>query len=228
MTITKIYNPEDTALLEDNKTYNYGIRYKIYAGSFSGTVYSSRSLIKFDLSSLPSDITINSAKVYLRCLSQESYSDYYVNFHRSLVRWFEGTEDTDPPGYNDDGSTYNRRNENDSARLDWVGGYSSGGASGDVWAAAYTDRDLITNTGEWFLWEVKDDIQDFVDGVHTNHGWFVLGDEGQEDTEKGFASEQHDTSSLRPYIEIDYDLVTPSVPSGVSGCCEEMSARRAR
>lgn len=218
MTTTIIYSPEDTYIDEDDKTDNHGANDTIHVGKYEtdSIDYNLRGLMKFDLSSLSPDITINNAKVSLFCYAQQSPIDRYVTFYRSLVQWFEGVEDRGTPAPGEDGSTYRWRNHNGS--VIWVGGVGTGGVSGDDWDATMTAQKLITTVGAWYEWDVAADIQDFVDGVHTNHGWFMLGEEDKDDSEKNFRSEQASSSELRPFLTID-STPAVTVPPTLTGCC---------
>lgn len=222
MTILVLYDPDDTFITDEDSVVNNGASVDLLIGDL-GTGEHFRSLLKFDIGSIPADATINSAVLSLYCYAQESETDYTAFVHRALVEWFEGVMDWDDPG-DTDGSNWYERNGNNQATEDWVGGYDSGGVSGDDWDATETDEAEVVDVGERVEWDLAADVQDFLDGVEDNHGWFILGEEGIDSSRKFFYSTDSADEDLHPKLTIDY---TPSetVPAGVASCCGPMDER---
>ena len=188
----------ETQIQDTAPTYNFGISALFRAGQFTGTTIKIRGLLKFsDISLLPANATINSAQVKLNCETEASTTDRNVAIHRALTQWFEGAKDTAVPDVGQDGSTWNLRNANGSVA--WAGG--AGGGSGSDYTAAATDTVLITAPGV-FTWNVAADVQDFVDGAATNHGWWLIGDQVNADSGKRFTASDGATPANRPILMV--------------------------
>lgn len=190
----------DTEITIAAPTANFGARTDFHAGySTVGNTY--KGLIKFDLSSLPDNAIIISATLSLYCTAEDSTSDATVNVRRSLVEWYEGVKNGVAPDAGQDGSTWNLRNANGSVA--WASG-GAGGGSGTDYASSATDSKSITTTGQFFDFNVKADVQAFLNGSATNHGWWILVDAILATNRKYFASSDSATAAQRPKLVIVY------------------------
>ncbi|MDQ3191756.1 MAG: DNRLRE domain-containing protein, partial [Bacteroidota bacterium] len=75
-----------------NNNYGSNAAFRAVAGTIGGVPYYQRSLIKFDLSSIPCDATINDANLYLYGTNHNPASgNNSVYFHRVTGSWAEST-----------------------------------------------------------------------------------------------------------------------------------------
>lgn len=192
-----------TSNTPQDKTRNYGTTITLSVGWLSGGTPSNpegKALYKFDLSSIPPSAIITSAILSLWCSLEDTSANLNFTLHRSLVEWFEGIKDGAVPT-GEDGSTWDLRNHNGSVA--WVGG--PGGAAGSDYATTPTDTTTVTGTGAFFDWDVTPDVQDFVDGSLTNHGWWLIGDMTVgSGSAKRFRGSDHATVANRPKLTIEY------------------------
>jgi len=193
----------DTTIRKDTATFNYGI--SSYAMINATGAAQARGLIKFDLSSIPSNATISSATLTLYCSSEQTTADVTAKIHRSLVAYFEGAKDGAAPDGGQDGSTWNLRNANGSVA--WVGG--AGGAAGSDYATDVTVSVSITAPSAFYDFNVLADVQAFVAGTATNLGWWVV--HGNESASWKTFSSSTAGAANRPKLVVEY-----TVPSGSS------------
>jgi hypothetical protein len=213
----------DTHIRQFSPTANFGTTTNFSAGIDVSTSAKRRILIKFDISSLPPNAIVSSAILSLYCLTEVVSNDFDIAAHRSLVDWYAGLKNASAPDAGQDGSTWNLRNANGAVA--WVGG--AGGASGSDWAASATDTTSITNTGQFFDWDVTADVQDWADDLVVNYGWWLIGVEsGGTTTLKTFvSSEDSSRPDFYPKLTITYstaDLVGTS--SGVAAATAIITA----
>lgn len=142
-----------------------------------------RALVQFDLSSIPSCVTVSDARLRLRITAPDTTLRTY-EVHRLTASWTEGD------GTASSGVTWSTRDGSTS----WMT------AGGDFIAAA-TDA-VATGTAAAFLeWNVTADVQAFLAGTAANAGWLV-----KDDTESGtgvefiFASKDNATVSHQPQL----------------------------
>jgi hypothetical protein len=175
----------DTYIEQANPTSNRGTNTTVQVGNLAGSLF--RGLLEFDLSSVDPSWVIVSATLNLDWNTETNTTDRIFSIHRSLVEWFETT------------STWNLRNTVGSVA--WAGG--AGGASGSDWSATATDTVNVTSLTFLSL-DVTFDIKGFLDGSFTNHGWWILGEEGVSDSKKSFISSDSGTALSRPELVIEY------------------------
>lgn len=189
----------DTWLLQPQVNYNYGVSVNIETGRLDAN-QKRRGLLAFDLSSIPAGATLVSATLTLVCLGETVSTDLDVSVHRALVQWYEGAKNGAAPDASTDGSTWNYRNYNGS-----VAWGAAGGLSGTDYDATPTDTTLITGTSA-HDWDVLADVEDWYGETADNYGWFIIGDEGTQDSRKFFASSDNATAGNRPKLVIEYTL----------------------
>lgn len=201
----------DTEISQYNPTINFALRSEFYAGRRSTGEYQ-RPLIKFDLSSVPATATILSATLTLRCTSEDTTLDVTFTLRRSLVEWFEGNKSGEVP--TEDGSTWNYRNHNGSVA--WSGG-AGGGAGGDyVISSEAVGSFTVTASNTYVSCDVTSDVQAFIDGTWTNHGWWILPVSTGLGTRKEFASSSSATGDYRPKLVVEYTWPIEGESEGTS------------
>lgn len=195
---TVVLNPSaDAPIISATPTTNYGTLNILETGDLSPSASAYiRSLIKFDVSSIPSNAIIVSAKLELyesTAYDSNGVGSWSVNVHRVLVDWNEAQV------------TYNNR------------------LTGTAWTVAGAGQDVLitpsatitldaTAAAAFVSWEshgLRDDVQRWVQGTLANYGWWMIAPsvEAQGTTQLGgniFASRDHATAGIRPKLTITY------------------------
>src|SRR5690606_27030843 len=107
------------------------------------------ALVKFDLSSIPSNAIIVSATLSLYQFEETSTTDFIYTARRSLQQWYEGIRNGENPA--EDGSTWNHRNANGS--VTWTG---SNAASTSNFSSSSNElaQGTATGNGNWIDFNV--------------------------------------------------------------------------
>ncbi len=190
-------------------TYLYGV---VAPGSNQGTAINIevgrgattslfRTLIKFDVSSIPSNATISSSTLTLYNEGGGGTTEN-IGVYRGLTQWWEGSQNVAPPGAAD-GSTWNYRNNNTGNYVQW-GSNTAGGLSGTDFAVSPTSSTSATYVTGFLNWDVKADVAAWVAGSATNYGLWLIGNEGSTSTYKNFTSSDGATSGNRPQLVVNY------------------------
>jgi len=149
------------------------------------TPYARRPVLKWDLSSITGGSTINSANLQLT-LQSGFNSNMYVDCHRTTT--YTPTNAACWSYYNGSGS--------------W--GTGGGDMDGTATDSVYTDS-THDSAGETHGFDVSADVQDFVDGIETDHGWIVKWQSESTSNRDGkYEPASASTEADRPYIDIDY------------------------
>ena len=182
---TEIIQPStiDTYMYQSNPTTNYGSENKFQVNQNIG--YRQRSLVKFDLSSIPPGVQITSAtlKLYLQYTSAQGRT-YCV--YRLTQSWTET------------GANW--------LRYDGTNPWSSyGGDYTEVGGACST----VPSVNNWMSWVVTDIVKAWIEGSEPNHG-FLIKDSAEGPDEQNYMSQFSSrekpivTENLRPILEITY------------------------
>ena len=150
----EIYPTDDATIKQNGPTANEGdtedLRVRNEFGGYpppEGDGWAWDILIKFDLSSIPSDCTIKSAKLKLYYFKwwDNDPAGRTLNLYRITSDWSEDTVtwETQPSYY-------------------------------DIKTASAT---VPSTTGTWMEWNVTADVQKFVQGELPNYGWRIRDDE---------------------------------------------------
>jgi hypothetical protein len=179
----------DTYISDVNPTTNYGTAAVLYVGELNVGANILRTLIKFDLSSIPSGALINSATLSFYTTGDYSDTDRTWAARRLKRDWVEAQ------------ATWNIY----STGNDW----STAGAT-------HTDDSDLTNMGEATVANnlvngseiqfalTASEVQKMIDGTYANYGWLIKikGAELNDSYELG--SSGNGTSGLRPKLVIEY------------------------
>jgi hypothetical protein len=184
--------------------YNYGVGGSLLLNPDND--WRQYAMLKFDLSSIPSDAIISSAVLTLYLANAGGSGAYNVTVHRALTQWYEGAKNGATPDTGQDGSTWNYRNHNGS--VVWgTGGGTPGGLSGTDFTATATATTSVGAINQSYTWDVLADVAAWVAGTATNYGWWLR--HVTEYTWKSFVSSGGATSSQRPKLVVEY-----TVPGG--------------
>lgn len=205
-------NGIDTSLREFTPTHNFGLSTALASGWDSSTAKKRRGLIKFDLSSIPNGSQVVAATLRLYCSSLTG-SNVEVNVHRSLVQWFEGNQTGGAPPGGEDGSTWNNKNANGATSWGAVGGQSA-----TDYDATATVTTTVTAGSQYYTFDVTEDVQNFLDGVQTNHGWWLINtiESGGTTLLTTFASSDSATAEQRPELQVVYQASIEGTANGTA------------
>ena len=191
----KAYQPVNTISLQPHATegkdawitsgqtnWNYGAHVVMRTQENAGQ----RSLLEFNLSNLPFDVTVINAQL-------ELYVDRLVNsglveIHAVTTSWMEGT--CQGAGCTADGATWDS--------YDGTNTWSTSGSDHVAEAAATTDVDMAAT---WFSWDITALVQDWAKGKRPNFGMLLKTLSGSE---VDFVSSDHTTVSQHPKLTITY------------------------
>ncbi|HUX76333.1 MAG TPA: DNRLRE domain-containing protein, partial [Anaerolineae bacterium] len=156
-----------------------------------------KSLVQFDISSIPAYSTIISATLELHCLAEGAVEDILIQCHALLVDWVEAE------------ATWNVRKTGVAwntagclhATLDYEGGTSQG-------------TDTFTDVGNWLSFDCTDAVTRWYAGTLTNNGlhiWTAVGA-----SYKSYEDSENATADNRPKLTIVYTLPVLSSDYGIS------------
>ncbi len=146
-----------------------------------------RSLLQFDLSSIPPGATVSSAVLYLTKI--EGNDNINVDVYMVSAEWDEGSGGSG--GANGDAS-WNQRKPG----VDWT---TAGGDYGPSIATVHVDGNGV------YDWEVKSAVQQWIDGAD-NFGFLLGSPDGGGNRDQHFASSENPTVGNRPELVIKYTL----------------------
>lgn len=176
-------------------TNNFGVFTSLIVGHTGGVSAKIRTLIKFDLSSLPGNAVISSATFSMYALVDASDNARTFRVFRQRRAWLEGTRSNidDNPAT---GATW--------VRYDLTNNWSSQGGFG----AADCEQTDIGNR-DFTATEALNVFKDFPltpttkTGLDLGNGWLVKADV-ESDDRYDFASSDHATAANRPKLVIVY------------------------
>lgn len=180
-------NPSaDTTILNSNGGGNYGTQGYLAAGEVNNGNDLWRSLMKFDLSSIPASATITNATLSFYVYDNVSNGNGRAKLYLATGSWTET------------GATWNNSNSL----------YNSG--------AVITYVDIIDNTVGTNTWTgLAQTIQNWVNGT-TNNGFFIritsTSDDSENDRAFFFFSREDGIPSRRPLLTVDYTLPSGGFP----------------
>jgi hypothetical protein len=187
---------EDTAIgNKSSSLLNYGGSPATFAVGSYGII--ARSLIRWDISSIPPGSTILSAQMSLYSYQNYTGGIITIDAHRVLKPWIEGTLDA-----------RNRRIDAPDSSC-WT--EYGNGATWDVEGAdGLNDRDaaiISSATNEdigWYSWDITEAVQKWVDGEWANNGLLLKSDNENSDNLKMFAPSEYQDETFRPSLIIEY------------------------
>lgn len=168
--------------------------------------FARRSLLSFDLSSMVGR-TVTNVTLTLHFSQGQSF-DTAASLHRALASWSEGP--SDPEGNEGGGAPALEGDVTWSYRSFATDPWSALGGDFDATASADT---IIGGSFGFYSFSgagLVADVQAWIDGVHANHGWFLLGDESAAGTTKRFDASENPNAALRPTLTVEYAVPAPS------------------
>ena len=205
----------DAAMYEENDERANGAGAYIFAGN-NDNASTRRSLLAFDLSSIPPGSMIQSASLSLY-MSRTQAGDTTVSLHRVTASWTEGP--TDPGGQEGGGRNADLGDVTWRYRTydpDDLPGSPQWNALGGDYVAGVSASTTVGANGfyTWTSAQMAADVQGWLNAPGTNFGWIVRGVETGQKTAKRFNSSENNTASQRPILTVNF---TP--PALTGACC---------
>ena len=179
---------EDTYLSQASTGTNYGSCSRLYTGL--GSSSRARSLVIFDLSSIPAGSTIVSAKLVMTKTGGSNTTATNIGVHRITNQW---TENTGSCTGKSAPANWNQRRTS----TNWTT------AGGDFNATAESTIAVAANAA--YTWDVKNLVQGWVNGTYSNFGLMLKRTTEGTSNQKYFASSEATTASQRPKLDIVYE-----------------------
>jgi hypothetical protein len=216
----------DTTLFADAPNHAHGAG----SGLFIGNIASGaprRSLLLFDVSSLPADVTVLEASLTLyvdRAGIASSNADL-ASLHRLTESWSEGSADGGTGGAGTPGeagdTTWVWRSLGGAAQtVPGVPWRAEGGTFAPVSSAIaeLPSKGVLTFSTTPGL---VADVQGWIERPGSNFGWILLGNEQRDQTARRILSRESVATGLRPELRVRY-VTSPGGP----GCCSDSLAQR--
>jgi hypothetical protein len=144
------------------------------------------TLVRFDLSSIPSDATVESATLSVYGYHLEGDAGFDLGVYRVKQPWLEGD------------ATW----EMATASTAW--GTPGCNSTSTDRAEAASDALTVQATG-WYTWSVRDDVQGMVSAPQTNEGWLLMQPEAMLGVLSMYSSE-YASAGYRPKLEVTYSV----------------------
>ena len=210
----------DTTILSDYTANSNGKGGHIFSGkideSVGGGHYYRRALLRFDLTSIPTNATVQSASLTLTTTRQLN-QDVPFSIHRVNSEWGEGNSNAGEPGGKGASAQINDatwiRRFYDTISWTTPGGDFIPTAS----ASATVGNFLSVPTTTWSGSGVMNDIQAWRTTPANNFGWILIGNESTTDpnanaSAQRFASREYSIATSRPKLTIAYTAPPPLTP----------------
>lgn len=189
--ITGSTDVTDVAINDSTPDSNDGSATDFNVGENSGGPAVVRTLIKFDLSSIPSTATINACYLLLTYNTDQSTNDRAFEIYRLKRAWVEGEATWNNYDTSNTWSTAGASHANDREQFT-INTYSAQIAAPDTTTPGRTSK--ILNTAA---------IEDWTNGTTTNNG-MILQVATETDDDIRYSSSENATAAERPVLVVDY------------------------
>lgn len=221
--VVTITPSKDNTLYEDpNGALSNGAGQHIFAGrtGFTTNVVR-RAVVAFDVAgNVPSGATIDSATLTLH-MSRAAFGATPQTFelNRLLSDWGEGSSDA---AFQEGGGVASTQGDATWRHTFYATQFWST-VGGDFVAQASASQSVAGTTG-FYVWgptpQMTADVQGWLDDPTGNHGWILVGNEGQLQSARRFDSRENLQASVRPTLTIEYTVGSTNgvgrVPDGAS------------
>lgn len=191
----------DNTIYQDNTSNSNGAGDFIFAGNNGGNS-PRRALIRFDLSSIGANATIDQV-TFTAFLSQGNAASVNVSLHRLTADWGESTSNA--PGGEGGGDA---AADGDATWLENFFGSSNWAVPGGDFVVNPSATMVIDETLGSYQWSstgLRDDVASWLDGSQSNFGWILIGDESGPGTAKRFNSRDNVANS--PFLTVHFTPV---------------------
>jgi Disaggregatase related repeat len=194
---------KDALIIDGLSNYNYGVFNIVVVGNSSGDPYITRTLIQFDLSSVPASSVVSGAMLSLYALTDNATSAATYNAYRLKRAWAEGTRG----GTADIGATGVTWSWYDAAGTTWQTAGGDGAndrESGIVGSRDFTATETLNQFKDFSL--TPSLVQEWISGAFSNNGMLIKsGSESSTSKDRyDFASSDNTTAANRPKLEVIY------------------------
>jgi hypothetical protein len=201
LTLTGAGVTSDTTIYSDLSNDNAGGTPFNFAGQ-TVTHGFRRTLLRFDLSSIPTNATVVSATLTLQ-VTRVPGALGTVNHavHRLTASWVEGTVVGSGAGGQAIAGTTSW-NSREHPSVPWTT------PGGDFFPSASATATLAPVLGpvSWNGTALKADVQAWVTGSQPNYGWIIIGDETVNPSAREYAAKENTTPAIRPSLAVQYTL----------------------
>ena len=193
----------DNSMYEESPTFSNGSGIFLFAGATRQTGASPRrALVHFDLSSIPSSATVQSATLQLTMNKTPTGSASVQTIHALTQDWGESTSDAN--GREGQGISAAAGDATWSANFFGTSSWTSPG--GDFVATASASSTVSTLGA--YTWgstpQMVADVQSWLTTPANNFGWLLRGDESQQLTARRYCSRENAEASCRPTLTIAF------------------------
>lgn len=182
----------DTSISSSSATSNFGTAGNLPIGELSGSTSTRNSLLKFDLSSIPSNATITSATLYITIYTDAADNTTTFSVYRMKRAWTES------------GATWNTYDGTNSWQTAGGTGTNDRESTG-IGSRSMSASESVPAEISFSLTASK--IQEMVSGTFTNNG-FMIASSGETDAGYWAYSSNQATTTVRPRLVINYDPAT--------------------
>jgi len=178
----------DTYIAVAYPTTNYGTDTYLWEGYYDSTEWSARSLLKFDLSSIPSGATVTNATLSLYSLTDYSSNISTYAVYRQKRAWVESE------------ATWNIY----STGNNWstAGGFHADDCEQDAIGTREMSASESSGDKSWDLTDSK--VQEWISGSFTNNGILIKATTEANANCYGFRSSDYDLTGYRPKLVVEY------------------------
>jgi hypothetical protein len=179
----------DTSIDSANPTVNYGTGTSMRCGDETSAANACRSLLKFDLSGIPTGSTILTAVLTVTLVEDRSSNERIKRVYRLKRAWTEG------------GATWNKYDGTNNWST--AGGFHADDCEQtDICNTTFSAAETIPSEKTFPL--TASAVQEMFTGAFTNNGFMIKTDTETDDS-YGLATSDHATASYRPKLVITYN-----------------------
>ncbi|MFM9957637.1 MAG: multicopper oxidase domain-containing protein [Phycisphaerales bacterium] len=172
-----------------------------------------RSLIRFDLSSIPAGSTITAVTLRLNVskVPLGTVATFPFTLTKVSATWGEGT--SNDAGDEGDGAA---ATANSATWLHRFFSATTWTTAGGTTTGAVSATTSVTDLGfyNWSSAAMVTDVQNWLNNSATNHGWMLKGNETTAKSARRFDARTHPTTNNRPRLTVTY-----TAPAASGACC---------
>lgn len=198
-----------------------GMGIYLYAGN--NTAGRRRTVVSFDLSSIPEGAEVQDVQLKLFCNSS-SGAAFPITVQKLLQDWGEGISDAS--GNEANGAPA------ETGDATWLYSFfdtNSWLMEGGTFSPTISATTNVDAQNAFYTWSSSQMILDVEHWLHMptdNFGWVMRGDEGTTNNSKRFSSRQNATSANHPRLLVQYVLPPRGACCMVDGTCQDLTANQ--
>lgn len=201
----------DTSLYSESSGLSNGRGTGLFAG-VTNRNDERRGLLRFDFSGIPPDARITSVSLELRVTMKRflAPATVAIDLHRLTRDWGEGTSDA--PGQEGGGGDAEPGDATWGSAILGTADWTRGGGDFENVASARAFVEGIGSTATWTDPRMVDDVQGWVDGMTSNHGWILRQAIPGTGQARRFGSREHPEKA--PRLTVEY--ATGTTPQSIT------------